>query len=151
MEGTSKLSPANRNDSFSDISHSSHVYDDIMSTHDAWTECHISDADLQISDDFFLAPVTVDEFDDVMMFLNHSCEPNVGVQGQIVFVAMRDIAAGEELALDYATVDNDSGQMTCACGAERCRKIITGQDWRKPELQQKYGNYFAWHLLQKIR
>lgn len=34
------------------------------------------------------------------MFLNHACEPNVGIQGQIVFVAMRNVAAGEELTLD---------------------------------------------------
>src|ERR1700691_930880 len=53
------------------------------------------DADLQIADDLFLAPVTEAEFEDVMMFLNLSCAPNVGVQGQIVFVAMRDIGAGE--------------------------------------------------------
>ena len=36
-----------------------------------------------------------------MMFLNHSCEPNVGVQEHFVFVAMHDVAAGEELTLDY--------------------------------------------------
>src|SRR5262245_65824613 len=59
-----------------------------------------NEAELQIADDLFLAPVTEAEFEGVMMFLNHSCEPNVGVQGQIVFVARRDIAAGEELTLD---------------------------------------------------
>src|SRR5262249_51705966 len=46
-----------------------------------------NEADLQIADDLFLAPVTETEFESVMMFLNHSCEPNVGIQGQIVFVA----------------------------------------------------------------
>jgi len=110
-----------------------------------------NDAELQIADDLFLAPVTEAEFEDVMMFLNHSCEPNVGIQGQIVFVAMRDVAAGEELTLDYATIDHDSEPMTCRCGAEGCRRLITGRDWQKPELQQKYGNYLAWYLLEKIR
>jgi SET domain-containing protein len=110
-----------------------------------------NDADLQIAEELFLAPVSEAEFEDVMMFLNHSCEPNVGIQGQIVFVAMRDIAAGEELTLDYATIDHDSEPMACRCGAERCRRLITGQDWRKPELQEKYGSYFAWYLLEKIR
>lgn len=38
------------------------------------------------------------------MFLNHSCEPNVGVQGQTVFVALRDVLVGEELTLDYGTI-----------------------------------------------
>jgi len=109
------------------------------------------EADLQIADDLFLAPVTEAEFEDVMMFLNHSCAPNVGIQGQIVFVAMRDIAAGEELTLDYATIDHDSDSMRCKCGAPGCRGLITGQDWQRPELQQKYGSYFAWYLLEKIR
>lgn len=109
-----------------------------------------NDAELQIADDLFLAPITEAEFESVMMFLNHSCEPNVGVQGQIVFVAMRDIAAGEELTLDYATIDHDAEPMDCHCGTASCRQVITGQDWQRPELQRKYGPYFAWYLLEKI-
>jgi hypothetical protein len=108
-------------------------------------------AELQIADGLFLAPVTEAEFEHLMMFLNHSCEPNVGIQGQIVFVAMRDIAPGEELTLDYATIDQDSEPMVCRCGASSCRGLVTPQDWQKVELQRKYGNYFAWHLLQKMR
>src|SRR5262245_36736983 len=110
-----------------------------------------NDADLQIADDLFLSPVQEVEFEDLMMFLNHSCDPNVGVQGQIVFVAMRDIAADEELTLDYATIDHDTEPMACRCGAADCRRLITGRDWQKPELQQKYGSYLAWYLLEKIR
>jgi uncharacterized protein len=111
----------------------------------------VNDAELQIGDDLFLAPVAGEEFEAVMMFLNHACEPNVGIQGQIVFVALRDIAAGEELTLDYATIDDDSEPMTCRCGAAGCRRLITGQDWRQPGLQRKYGGYFAWYLLERIR
>lgn len=32
-----------------------------------------------------------------MLFISHSCEPNVGFGGSIVLVAMRDVDAGEEL------------------------------------------------------
>lgn len=110
-----------------------------------------NEADLQIADDLFLAPVTEEEFEGVMMFLNHSCDPNVGIQGQIVFVALRDVAAGEELTLDYGTIDHDSEPMACRCGAAGCRGLVTGQDWCKPELRRKYGNFFAWYLLEKIR
>jgi hypothetical protein len=110
-----------------------------------------NNAELQIADGLFLAPVTEAEYEHLMMFLNHSCEPNVGVQGQIVFVAMRDIAPGEELTLDYATIDQDSEPMECRCGARSCRKLVTAQDWQRTELQKKYGNYFAWHLLQKMQ
>src|SRR5215204_2377130 len=48
----------------------------------------VNEADMQVTDELFLAPLSEDEFEGVMMFLNHSCEPNVGVQGQIVFVAL---------------------------------------------------------------
>jgi SET domain-containing protein len=110
----------------------------------------VNDADLQVTDDLFLAPRTAAEFEGVMMFLNHSCEPNVGVQGQIVFVAMREIAIGEELTIDYAMIDHDTEPMDCRCGAAGCRRVITGKDWQEPELQRKYGNHIAWFLLEKI-
>src|SRR5262249_9557252 len=111
----------------------------------------VNDADMQIADDLFLAPLTAGEFEGAMMFLNHSCEPNVGGQGQIVFGALRDVAAGEELTLDYGTIDHDAEPMVCRCGAATCRGTITGQDWRRHDLQQKYGDHFAWHLLRRIR
>src|SRR5262249_46435342 len=111
----------------------------------------VNDAELQVAADLFLVRLTEGEFESVMMFLNHSCEPNVGVRGQIVFVAMRDVAEGEELTLDYATIDHDAEPMACRCGAKACRGLVTGQDWRRPDLQAKYGDYFAWYLLEKIR
>jgi SET domain-containing protein len=111
----------------------------------------INESDLQIAEDLFIAPRTDAEFENVMMFLNHSCAPNVGIRGQIVFVAMRDIAAGEELTIDYATIDHDTEPMTCRCGSVDCRGVITGDDWRNPLLHQKYGDFFAWYLLEKIR
>ena len=55
-----------------------------------------------IADEFVLAPLNIQEVESVMMFLNHSCEPNVGILGQIIFVAMRDIDSDEELTIDYA-------------------------------------------------
>ena len=111
----------------------------------------VNEAELQVTDDLFLAPVTEAEFGQVMMFLNHSCEPNVGVQGQIVFVAMRDVSAGEELTIDYAMIDHDTEPMACRCGAASCRRVVTGRNWERPELRQKYGQYFAWYLQEKIQ
>jgi SET domain-containing protein len=111
----------------------------------------ISNAEIQLNDEFFLAPLEKKEHDRVMMFLNHSCEPNVGVSGQIMYVAMRDIKPGEELTLDYAMIDDASFKMKCRCGTKNCRKIVTGKDWKRKELQKKYGDYFAWFLLQKMK
>lgn len=34
--------------------------------------------------------------------LNHSCEPNCGMLGQTLIIAMRDIGPGEELCFDSA-------------------------------------------------
>src|SRR5262249_23175352 len=59
----------------------------------------------------------------VMMFLNHSCEPNVGIQGQIVFVTLRDVVAGEELTLDNGTIDHGAEPMACRCGAVACPSL----------------------------
>ena len=108
-------------------------------------------AEIQIAEDLFIGPVSEDEREGSMIFSNHSCDPNIGVQGQIVFVAMRDIQAGEELTHDWATTDDDTYEMECRCGAANCRKVITGQDWRKKELQEKYRGFISWHLQKKIK
>ena len=50
-----------------------------------------------------------------MMHLNHSCEPNLDVKGQIVFVAIRDIEEDEELSFDYAMTDDQDTEMLCLC------------------------------------
>jgi uncharacterized protein len=108
-------------------------------------------AEIQIADDLFIGPLNESDREGSMIFSNHSCEPNIGVQGQIVFVAMRDIKAGEELTHDWATTDDDSYEMECGCRSENCRKIITGQDWRRQELQEKYKDYISWHITEKIK
>ena len=107
-------------------------------------------AEIQIGEDLFIGPVDDAEREGSMIFSNHSCEPNVAVRGEITFVALRDIAAGEELTHDWATTDDDTYEMECRCGSENCRRRITGQDWRRPELQRKYRGYISWYLVEKI-
>ena len=85
-----------------------------------------------------------------MLFINHSCEPNVGFAGNTVLVAMRDVTAGEELTTDYALFDDYDGQMSCLCNTGSCRQIIDGHDWRRRDLQLKYRGYFSWYLQRKI-
>lgn len=103
-------------------------------------------AELQITNDLFIAPIDEDEYDKSMMCLNHSCDPNVGMRGDIVFIALRDIKAGQELTLDYAMMDNGSGTFSCICGSPKCRKEITGSDWKKKDLQEKYRGYFSAYI-----
>jgi uncharacterized protein len=107
-------------------------------------------ADIQIAEHLFIAPVDQAEREGAMLFTNHSCDPNLAIQGQIVFVAMRDIAAGEELTHDWATTDDDDYTMECHCGSPSCRGTITGKDWMNPRLQEKYKGWFCWFLQRKI-
>ena len=107
-------------------------------------------SEIQITETLFIGPATLAEREGGMMHLNHSCEPNLGLQGQIVFVAMRDIAAGEELTIDYATIGDEPDEMRCHCGSKGCRGLITGFDWRKPELQKRYDGYFSWFIQKRI-
>ena len=58
-------------------------------------------SEIQISEELFIGPSMMAEREGGMMHLNHSCEPNLGLQGQIVYVALRDIKPGEELTFDY--------------------------------------------------
>ena len=113
-------------------------------------EGELGPAQIEISDDFVIAPGTREEREGSMLYTNHSCEPNIAIQGQIVLVAMRNIAAGEELTHDWATTDDGDDEMRCHCGALTCRGTITGKDWTKPDLRAKYKGWFCWFLQRKI-
>jgi len=107
-------------------------------------------AEIQIAEDLFIAPVARAHRDGAMLFTNHSCDPNVAIQGQIVLVAMRPIEPGEELTHDWATTDDLDYELVCQCGSPNCRGTITGRDWMKPELQEKYRGWFCWFLQRRI-
>jgi uncharacterized protein len=106
--------------------------------------------EIQIDDDLFIAPVTDEERELSMLYLNHSCDPNLGVRGDIIFVAMRDIRAGEELTHDWAMTDDDDYSVECNCGEANCRQILTGKDWQRSDLQERYAGYFSAYLARKI-
>jgi SET domain-containing protein len=105
---------------------------------------------IQIADELHLVALSLEEYEPVMLFINHSCQPNVGFAGNIVLVAMRDVAGDEELTTDYALFDDYDGQMECHCGSSGCRGVIDGHDWRRPDLQHRYRGYFSWYLQRKI-
>ena len=108
----------------------------------------------QIDDDLVIGIAHPDEAEDCAR-LNHSCDPNAGFDGQIELVAMRDIAADQEITFDYAIVlCNDTApvpyRLECLCGSPRCRKAVTGDDRKRPELQARYEGYFQPYLQKKI-
>lgn len=59
---------------------------------------------------------------DPLRFTNHSCRPNASLrirQGRVEFYAMRDVAVGEELTVDYGDTHHN-GTLKCRCGVEGC-------------------------------
>lgn len=102
---------------------------------------------VQIEDDLYL----VEDRPGPGVYINHSCDPNAGIAGSHLLVAMRDIAPGEEVCFDYAMTDGSPyDEFECACGAANCRGRITGNDWRLPELWQRYDGFFSLYLQRRI-
>lgn len=76
----------------------------ILTTEDeAWFSGGMADKPVEIEDDFYIGPRTDGDIDLCPhVRINHSCDPNVGIKGQILYVAMRPISQGEEVCIDYA-------------------------------------------------
>jgi SET domain-containing protein len=63
-------------------------------------------------------------------FINHSCEPNAGYDGEKTIVTLRRIWPGEEIRMDYGTYSfSFDHEFTCACGAWGCRGKVRRDDW----------------------
>jgi len=103
---------------------------------------------LQIEEGLYLlAPEQLEPSDR----FNHSCRPNAGLSGQIGLVSLRDIMPGEEVCFDYAMCDGSPyDEFICSCGSEDCRGNITGEDWKRPELRERYAGYYSPYLQRRI-
>jgi len=97
----------------------------------------------QIDDDLFIAAPK-----SLFYYVNHSCDPNF-----LSRMAWRNIEAGEELTVDYATFSAFPNYLLepCDCGASNCRGKVTGDDWKLPELQERYRGHFTPHIERLIR
>jgi hypothetical protein len=117
---------------------------DALDTLPAEIRCHT----VQIEENLFLASSGVDDPPD---FINHSCEPNAGLVGQITIVALRRILPGEEVTIDYAMCDGSPyDEFDCTCGSKLCRGTVTGDDWRDPALWKRYAGHFSPYLQRRI-
>jgi len=80
--------------------------------------------------------------------VNHSCDPSAWLEGLDV-AARRDIGAGEEITLDYATFyDERMPSFECVCGSDLCRGTVRGDDWRL-DAMEAYGQHMSDHILRK--
>lgn len=69
------------------------------------------------------------DLDELPRLINHSCEPNSLLRGVAELVAIRHIAAGEEITYDYSTtvgpnIPRSLWEMPCSCGSASCRRVI---------------------------
>jgi uncharacterized protein len=103
---------------------------------------------VQVEEGLYLASLTADELPD---YINHACDPNAGLAGEITIVAMRPIRPGEEVTIDYAMCDGSPyDEFDCACGSVNCRGRVTGDDWRDPVLWERYRGHFSPYLQRRI-
>lgn len=59
---------------------------------------------------------------DPMRFVNHACQPNARLcirQGRVEFYALRPIATGEEITVNYGPTHHE-GRLACRCGMPGC-------------------------------
>jgi SET domain-containing protein len=65
-------------------------------------------------------------------FLNHSCAPNCEAEveaGRITIMALRNIAAGEELTFNYGYDLEDYRDHPCQCGTAECPGFIVAEQF----------------------
>ena len=88
-----------------------------------------------------------------LVLCSHSCEPNCGLiirtgVREIEMRALRAIAAGEKLSIDYETFEYviEHQGTTCRCGAGNCRGRLPGYKLLPPVVRARYGEFIAEYL-----
>lgn len=84
-------------------------------------------------------------------FGNHCCDPNLWWGGDYSLITRRPLRVGDEATLDYGTITDASDfTMACSCGTSVCRGEVTGQDWRRTDLQDRYRSHWVPALQRRI-
>jgi len=96
------------------------------------------------------------EMDAPATLLNHDCEPNLGVRENAFsaydFIALREIAAGEEVTFDYAMTEYELAvPLSCACGAVDCAGTIRPWRERDEAWRELAAPYCAQYLRDALR
>jgi hypothetical protein len=86
--------------------------------------------------------------------MNHSCNPNLGFEGDHQLITLRDIPTGEELTFDYA-MSSCHPELTeafpCHCSTACCRKIVTALDYRKLVASPEKASAYHGHYLSPVQ
>lgn len=115
---------------------------DVLDKLDNITKNMVTDFSTRTRDGFFSVPNM--NYLPISWFGNHSCDPNMGFNDSGDLIMIRSVKTGEELTHDYGfSITDPEYKMNCHCGSKKCRKIITGDDWRDSiyfEKNKKYMN-----------
>jgi len=101
---------------------------------------------IQVAADMHVEP------DGVAVLMNHSCDPNCGVvirsgAREIEIRALRPIAAGEEVTIDYDTFEYEvTLGGACRCGSLKCRGRVAGYKHLSSDVKARYGEFIAEYL-----
>ena len=84
--------------------------------------------------DGIMAPKNINNLT-IPCHINHSCEPNVGLDKKYNYVALRDIKLNEELTFDFSTIMGcrDWKITQCRCRSKLCRGRITANEIDKKD------------------
>src|SRR5262245_8127751 len=98
---------------------------------------------IEFQDDVYpyqISPTTYLYADRPAAFIHHSCQPNCGVRPDMVIVALRPIAAGSHLTIDYSTIMADDVWTMCGCECreEACRRIVRDFRYLPRAVQRRY-------------
>jgi hypothetical protein len=113
-----------------------HVFVDRPARHTIQLDEHLHQAGTGEIDDYF----------------NHSCDPNSYLDFQrLQFIALRPLAAGEEISFNYLTSEWDmAAPFTCRCGARGCAGEIRGYLHLTPEQQAALEPYVSPYLRRRL-
>ncbi len=76
----------------------------------------------------------------VIAYLNHSCRPNTLIDvARLDVIAVRDIAAGEELNFFYPSTEWEMDRpFICLCGAPQCVRLVAGAKYLSVDTLSRY-------------
>ncbi len=78
---------------------------------------------VEIAAGYYLCSTSLTAIDDAERF-NHSCDPNLDIQGQIIVVTRRQVSIGEELTFDYGMPEDPEKTFECRCRTADCRRLV---------------------------
>jgi hypothetical protein len=107
---------------------------------------------MQIDEDRFLqSTILVDDN------LNHSCSPNCKIDWDTLdLVALQDIAAGEEITVNYCTFEHDllypdmDCRFKCVCGQSNCYGYVRGFHFLPRAEKERLRPLLSPFLLKKL-